>query len=270
MAVIDAQVHIWPDGECAPAGWSGGRTIHADGMLREMDEAGVDAAVIVPPGGEGGWSNAAALRAAQAHPDRFAVMGVLPYGEERLDLAAWRDIAGLLGVRVSFAKEPSRGAALRGEGDWIWQACEELDLPVMVNAYGLVEVVARVVAAHPRLRLIVDHLGLGPDLDVPLAVRLEPMLALAGHPNLAVKASGLPGEVDEAYPFPSLHQPVREVIAAFGAQRVFWGSDISRLDCTYADARRLFSDALGLAGQERDLILGTGLARWLRWPQRLS
>ena len=50
MKIIDAQVHIWsqtvtPPTRQAPQGDEG----HRRGMLKEMDEAGVDAALIHPP-----------------------------------------------------------------------------------------------------------------------------------------------------------------------------------------------------------------------------
>ena len=45
-----------------------------DFLLAEMSKAGVDRIIIVPPSWEGD-RNDLALAAAQAHPERFAVMG---------------------------------------------------------------------------------------------------------------------------------------------------------------------------------------------------
>src|SRR5579883_3666455 len=81
MLIADAQVHIWgantpdrpwpaygPGNEHRPVPFT------EDDLLREMDAARVDRAVIVPPSWEGD-RNDLALAAAKRHPDRFAVMG---------------------------------------------------------------------------------------------------------------------------------------------------------------------------------------------------
>jgi len=83
MTVIDAQVHIW-GAETLERPWPPGGAALAprptplgkDELLREMDAAGVDRAVLVPPSWEG-ERNDLALEAALLHPDRFAVMGRL-------------------------------------------------------------------------------------------------------------------------------------------------------------------------------------------------
>jgi hypothetical protein len=50
----------------------------------------------------------------------------------------------------------------------------------------------------------------------------------------------------------------------FGPERVFWGSDLSRLLCRYEDWLGLFRYGLTeLTRRERALILGDGLALWL-------
>ncbi len=72
-----------------------------------MDAAGVGRVVIVPPSIEG-TRNDLALAAAQAHPDRFAVMGKIsekdPRSPERL--AKWRSQPGMLGLRFNFKRTP--------------------------------------------------------------------------------------------------------------------------------------------------------------------
>src|ERR1700755_1518759 len=83
MLIVDAQVHIWgADTPERPWPESGkGRAQRAEALskkdlLQEMNAVGVAAAVIVPPSWEGD-RNDLALAAAQAYPDRFAVMGRL-------------------------------------------------------------------------------------------------------------------------------------------------------------------------------------------------
>jgi hypothetical protein len=73
--------------------------------------------------------------------------------------------------------------------------------------------------------------------------------------------------VTEAYPFPSLHPHIRRIVEAFGPRRVFWGTDLTRLPCSYRQAVTLFADELDfLAAADKEWIMGRGIAEWLNWP----
>jgi L-fuconolactonase len=79
MLISDSQVHIWA-ANTPERPWAPGtrppcaEPLGHEELLREMNAAGVDRVVIVPPSLDG-FRNDLALAAAQAHPDRFAVMG---------------------------------------------------------------------------------------------------------------------------------------------------------------------------------------------------
>jgi predicted TIM-barrel fold metal-dependent hydrolase len=62
---------------------------------------------------------------------------------------------------------------------------------------------------------------------------LDQLIALAKHPNVAVKATGQAGYATDAYPFSSIHDALHRVFDAFGPQRMFWGTDITRMHCTW-------------------------------------
>src|SRR6195952_1472331 len=98
--VVDAQVHIWaPSTPERP--WPARPEPHrpvpitAESLLGEMKAAGVDRAVLVPPSWEG-ERNDVCQAAAQAYPDRFAVMGRLdPEAiESRSLISTWRQTPG--------------------------------------------------------------------------------------------------------------------------------------------------------------------------------
>lgn len=59
-------------------------------LLKEMDEAGIDAAVIHPPIWDPG-ADELALEAARLHPNRLSVLGQLPLDqpESRSKIAGW-------------------------------------------------------------------------------------------------------------------------------------------------------------------------------------
>ena len=77
MLIIDAQVHIWGKGLPTNPSHRQITSFTADDLLKEMDEGGIDAAVIHPPG----WDPNApqqANEAAEQHPGRLSVLGKVP------------------------------------------------------------------------------------------------------------------------------------------------------------------------------------------------
>jgi L-fuconolactonase len=88
---------------------------------------------------------------------------------------------------------------------------------------------------------------------------------------VAVKASALPCYTTETYPFSGIHPHVRRVYDAFGPQRMFWGTDWTRLPCPWRQAVTLFTEELGwLSASDREWIMGRGLCQWLGWPMPAS
>ena len=276
MDVIDCQVHVWPperpdrtflrDGqgrENAP--------YTAEQLIADMESAGVNRAVLVPPSIEGD-RNDYALQAAQAHPDRFAVMGRFPLttGKGRNLLAGWCKQPGMLGVRLTFHRDADRPWLTDGTADWFWPEAERHDVPVMVHAPERLAEIGAIAARHPGLRLLVDHMGFArATMDDKTKPAAERIAALARHPNVYVKVSALPCFSTELYPFRNLTEPLRRVIDAFGPRRAFWGSDITRVpkSCSYRQTVTHFTETLDfLSADDLTWIMGRGLAECLHWP----
>jgi len=274
MPIVDAQVHIWaahsPERPWPADGFGrehAAEPLSAEKLIARMDEAGVDRAIIVPPSWEG-ERNDLALDAARRWPGRFAVMGRLDHSDptNAARLKDWTKQPGMLGIRVTFASGRFREGLAEGAFDWFWPAAEKAGIPLMISASGLLPTVAGVARRHPGLRIIVDHMGIGTTArDAAAIAALEPLYPLAEVPNIAVKASALPSFSTEPYPYPSLHPHVRRVIATFGARRVFWGTDLTRLACSYRQAVTLFTEELGLAEADKAQVMGQGICDWLGW-----
>lgn len=284
LLATDAQVHVWSaprdDRPWAPGAERYADSVHnlssadrpplsADDLLVEMTAAGVERAVLVPPTFEGD-RNDVALAAARRSPDRFRVMGRLALDDPaaRGAVAAWTDEPGMLGIRLTFHWDAQRRWLHDGTADWFWPAAEQADVPVMVYAPGMLDRIAAIARRHPRLRLVIDHFALPLDArdgDVPAVV--DELVGLADLPNVAVKASALPSYTDSSYPFRPLHEPIRRVVETFGARRVFWGSEMSRLRCSYRQAVTLFTEELPfLTDDDLHWIMGRGVSEWLGWP----
>src|SRR5260370_15951255 len=95
---------------------------------------------------------------------------------------------------------------------------------------------------------------------------LPQLLALARHPNVAAKASALPRYSSEPYPYPKLHRYLRQVFDAFGPTRMFWGTDLTGIPCTYRQAVAMFTEELPwLHGDDLEWVMGRGICEWLGW-----
>jgi len=169
MFVVDSQVHIWA-ADIPERPWPKRGKPHRlaplgkDELLREMDAAGVDRVVIVPPSWEGD-RNDLGLEAAQAHPNRFAVMGRLdPQAPSSPGtLATWRRQPGMLGLRFAFVGPIMQPLLTEGDMDWVWSEAEKAGVPLYVLVpHSMVHLIDAVAERYPRLKIVMDHLALTP------------------------------------------------------------------------------------------------------------
>jgi predicted TIM-barrel fold metal-dependent hydrolase len=233
-----------------------------------MGAAGVERVVIAPPVWEG-VRNDVALAAAQRHPDRFAVMGrvdlLSPASRELIP--AWREQPGMLGLRYAFHRPLVRPLLAEGRINWLWPLAEKAGVPIMLfTAHSDLHLVDDIAERHPGLKLVVDHLALTRGKDEEAFREIDRLLALAGRPNVAVKASCLPLYTTDKYPYQRLHPYLRRVYDAFGPKRIFWGSDWSRLPCTYRQCVTMFTEEMTwLSNDDLEWIMGRGLCEWIGW-----
>jgi predicted TIM-barrel fold metal-dependent hydrolase len=239
-----------------------------DELLGEMDAAGVQRCVLVPPSWEG-ERNDLALAAVQAHPDRFAIMGRInpELPESRGRMAAWRNQPGMLGVRFVFHRSPLLELLTEGKADWLWPEAEAAGVPVyMLVPHVHMHFVGKIAQRHPGLKLVMDHSGLVDGKNDEAFREFDKLLALAKFPNVATKVSCYPFFTTDKYPFEYLHARIRQVYDAFGPKRMFWGTDLSRLPCTYRQGVTLYTEELPwLKGQDLEYVMGRGVCEWLGW-----
>jgi len=277
--IVDSQVHIW--GADTPARpWPYPDKVPHKPVpftmrdaLREMDAAGVDAAIVVPPWWEG-ERNDLALQAVRAHPSRFAAMGMFDAmaPTARATLAAWRREPGMLGFRFS-AQDPKYRTVLDdGRLEWVWAESERLGIPVMMSVLpSQLAAVDGIAQRHPALRIAIDHMArdMG-KFDAAAFPDMDGLVALSRRPNMAVKASGMPAYTKDRYPFAAVHSYLRRAFDAFGPKRMFWGSDLTKLPCAYREAVTMFTEALPwLGAEDKRWVMGHGVCEWLGWtPDR--
>lgn len=277
MLITDAQVHLWEvDRPNRPWPKNPQRPPHrpngfgGDEMLSQMGAAGVDRAVVVPPTWVG-ENNVTALEIAAKYPASFAVVGrfdaTAPNARKQLE--GWLKQPHMLGVRMSFHVKPFVDRLEDGSLDWFWAACERLGIPVMALVPGLARKIRPVAESHPELKLLIPHMACVLDVRGAGAFAgFTDLLALARCPRVHIMVSSAPCFSNEPYPFRDLHPFIRSIYDAFGARRMLWGADLSRLTSTYRECLNLFQEALDfLSVQDKELVLGKGLAEVLNWPE---
>ena len=273
MQIVDAQIHLWNNGLPPSPAHRQVTAFTASQAISQMDEGGVDAAVIHPPS----WdpdSVEMAFEAVRDYPGRFAIMGSLALNavESRARLASWKEQPGMLGLRYTFLREPARTWLHEGALDWLWSAAEHADVPIAMLATDSFREIGAIAERHPGLRLTIDHLGgRGGNTtlkDAAAMTHLPGLLALAKHPNVAVKATGAPGYSSEAYPFPAMHTYLRQIHDAFGPQRMFWGTDISKMPVSWRQCVTMFTEELDwLSPSDKTLVMGQAICDWWAWDR---
>lgn len=290
MIVLDAQVHSWysdrPSRPWAPEYrvihrehpsylQHAGQTNSPDMVMDEMTEAGVDGALLTPVGVYG-TDIELELEAAESNPDRFRVIGLIDHladdVEKRLASGKAR---GLRGVRMIAMREPDRIA--HGEFERVLNACGDLGLAVMLSLkHPLDPQLPDLFKRHPRVVFYVDHLGTGYAPPILGWRPPEPfehlpvVLSLAEIANVCIKLTGAPSLSCESYPFKDVWSPARRLIETFGAARVSWGSDYTRVAgmASYWEGRHYVEEIPGLSHEQLTLILGETLMNKLGWrPQ---
>ena len=268
MPIIDAQVHIWRTGTPLPPHLA--TPFLVEDAIRGMDEAGVDGAILHPPTSWDPGANEQAVEAALAYPKRFAILGYPPLDrpDSRSLIATWKQRPGMLGLRLYFNEPHNRSWPMDGTLDWLWPAAEKAQLPVALLAGDWLPLLGEIAARHSGLRLIVDHMGAlrGAKGDAAFP-KMQELTALAKFPNVAVKLTGGPFYADDAYPFKSLHHHYRAMYDAFGPRRLFWGTDITKMPCSWLECVNHFQAIDWMPQADKKLIMGEAICDWLGWKR---
>jgi L-fuconolactonase len=295
LEIIDAQLHdIGPNLEWKRIDQDTRHGILTELILAWMDAVGVDRTIVHPR--DEAWAKVAIAE----NPHRFA--GVYRVRDaEAFDVveqvAASKNLPGCVGLRLTFGKreadptgEIGSAKVRAGAFDRFFSACEKLDMPLFCVAFGHVHLVGEIAAAHPCLKLIVDHMGIA---QPPLNPRESPrwkglpgLLQIGKYENVAVKLCGVPVLSDQAYPFSDVWPHMHDVLNVFGAGRIMWASDIGRFtgriswDNQYSVAHPYYpgkhnyaealffllaTDQLSLV--EKELMLGGTVKKLLGWPK---
>ena len=279
MPIVDAQVHIW-ERDSPERPWAPEHAHHAhrprytvDELLADMEEAGVDAALLVPPHSWDAYRNDLVIDAATRWPARFAAMVVPDLGSPRVaeELDALLSDPAVKGIRLAFWDGPSSQEFERGAYDWLWGELERRGTPVAMFVPRHLTVTERIARAHPGLRIALCHLCMLHRQTTPSILEMTGrLLALAALPNVSLKATGLPTPSVEGPPYRDLSDALEALFRAYGPERVFWGTDVTRIvrdGYSYGASLDFMATLPFLDADARSRVMGGALKDWLSWPE---
>jgi L-fuconolactonase len=245
------------DAAAGPQGFEATIAVQAVSSVEETEELLTVAAASDRVAGVVGWVDLADPEVAAT----LAALRARPGGQ------------ALVGVRHQVHDEP--------DPDWLLRD-QVVDGLAAVAAAGLVYDLlvrerelpaARAVAQRlPGLTLVVDHLAKPRIREAAMDPWAGELAALARHPNVACKLSGLVTEADwDAWTPTQLVPYVRHAVDVFGPERLLFGSDwpVCLLAAGYGEVVAATAEALDRAGigpAERDLVLGANARRLYRLP----
>ncbi len=213
-----------------------------------------------------------------AAEETFELLALAAASREILGVVGWVDLtAPDVADRIALLREASGGELLVGlrhlvqsepDSDWLMRADVRRGLEAVADAGLVFDLLVRqhqlasavaVVEAVPGGRWVLDHAGKPVVHPSAFDEWCRHVDALAGHPDVSCKLSGLVTEVGPAQPVTDVVPWARHVLETFGPDRTMVGSDwpVCLLRSSYGEVVALADDVLTeLSPGERDLAWG--------------
>ena len=269
---VDAHIHFWrlargDNTALSPAMAPLWRDVEPELLRPELDACGIDRIVVVQAA-ETLVENLYTLGLAARFPWIAGVVGWVDLASPSLaeELLALRATGRLVGVRP--VRDDNRSIAWLLDGRLAaglrCLAAEGLVLDVLVQNPDEIPLVTHLADNHPELRIVLDHCG-KPDIrGGRFETWADAIDALARHPLVTCKLSGLPNQALPGAGVEPLRLYAEHVLDRFGPDRILWASDWPPLLLSthgYRDWWTMTGDLLsGLDDDARDAVLG-GTAR---------
>ncbi|MBU2531896.1 MAG: amidohydrolase, partial [Alphaproteobacteria bacterium] len=145
---------------------------------------------------------------------------------------------------------------------------EKAGTPLALLAGDWLATLGKIAERHPALKLTVDHMGALRGAKGRAAFpNMVELTALARYPNVSVKLTGGPFYADDDYPYKSLHEHYRRMYDAFGPHRLFWGTDITKMPCSWKACVQHFQEIDWIPQEDKKLIMGDAVCAWFGWSR---
>ncbi|MFB9833728.1 amidohydrolase family protein [Actinoallomurus acaciae] len=278
MSTADLHTHIIsPDLDRYPhrplggkrSAWSAERPVDLDGLLRNLDAAGVEKAAVVQASTVYGFDNRYAADALAGHEDRLiGVCSVDFVADDAIDqVKYWVDERNFAGVRIRAADGttpvPSSTRLDDPRMDAVWSHLEARRIPVCVQMHSRnTGTLLSVLERFPRLVIALDH-GARPRLDGgPPYAAAEELFGLTAYEGVFLKITPVTVRRADDEPGGDARKLVRRLVDGFGSEHVAWGSNFPASDGGLPELRDLVEAAAGeLTTEEQTDVFGRTAAR---------
>jgi predicted TIM-barrel fold metal-dependent hydrolase len=274
---LPSEDHPWVNGDIVELvdTFSTDAAYTADKLLADMDEAGVDEAVVVGyPIVE--WTDNWYTVQAAAEYDRLSgVVMVDPFAEGAADqLRELVSSDGVLGFRLGAICPYDRmWETFDPSVEWLrdaieetefWEAAREEDAAVQILAHvDQLDQVLDVVEAYPELTYLLDHFSHADPGEAPGESAFAAYADLAEYDNVYAKVSEVQHRSEAAYPYEDMHDHVRWLLDEFGRNHVVWGADFPNVSdvATYEECVTWLERVNGLSTGDLNWLRGRALER---------
>ena len=241
MPIIDSHLHIWAtSSESSSYPYSPGQdpppSLHneasVDCLMKQMEAAGVDGALIVQPINHK-YDHSYVANAIKKHPTKFK--GILLHdpllsSEMAVDRLEELVLKGFVGVRFNPYLWPE-GMLMSESGLSVYKRCAELNVPVGIMCFKGLDLhyddIVQLIQQSPDTVCILDHMGFCA-LNEKGDKQFEQLLSLSKYSNVLVKVSALfrnTGDED-SFPYNKLKSKRFEpLLEKYGADRLMMGTD---------------------------------------------
>ncbi len=268
VPVIDIHPHIIAADSTryprAPLGghqsaWSQERPVGVEQLIEERDRAGIRKAALVQASTCYGHDNSYVADAVAAYPDRFTgVFSCDILAPDACDTMAYWMGRGLTGLRLF-----TTGSTMPGQAGWLddprsfpaWRKAEDARLPVCLQmTAGGIPQLEHVLQLFPGVRVVLDHLARPVQEDGPPYAAADSLWGLARFPGVYVKVTER-NLVDAGKGRATPETFFGQLISAFGASRIAWGSNFPASERSLPELVALAQDTLRfLAEADREWI----------------
>ncbi len=247
--------------------WSLERPVDGDELAAWMDKAGIRRAVIVHASTAYGYDNSYVADVIAAHADRFRFVGAVDVlaADAPEKLTHWVKERGMVGFRIFAAgstMDESSGAWLADPATFpAWERARDLGIPVCVQTrFASFPMLRKLLDQFPDVTVILDHCSHPPVDDGPPYAAAQAFFDLAAYPKVNLKLTERNFH-DLRAGKASTRSFIEKTIAAFGSDRIAWGSNFPSSDGTLVELRDLAARELAFLAEadQRAIFCETAL-----------
>lgn len=276
MKLLDTHTHvISPDTVQYPTNpigghqseWSQVRPVDAEGLLRAMDAAGIERAVVVQASTVYGHDNRYVTDSVHRYRDRFVgVYSLDAMAADAVEKIQHFQSQGLLGFRLF-----TTGSTMPGQAAWLghadsypaWAYAEAHGIPVCLQmTMEGIPALRTLLERFPNAQVLLDHCARPVLTDGAPYAQAQALFDLAAFPGVYLKLTNRTlAAAAEGLSTPAAF--LQRIVEVFGAGRIAWGSNFPAAAGTLAELAEEVRNALSTLPEQAQASILAGTAQRL-------